>query len=442
MKIFTVSELNYKIGAAIDDSFKHPIMIKGEITGGRTANNNQYYDLVEKTDVGSFQIPLTILHWENPQNINLADYKDSTVLITGQVNFYKPFGKLSINVHEIELYGEGALKKKIEQVRKRLEQEGLFSRKRKIPSFPGIIALITSEEGDAVHDVIKQVRKRYPLAEIHLYPSLVQGDSAANSIIKQIKRINFDNQADVLLIVRGGGSLQNLMPFNDENLAREIYASNVPTVTGIGHAPDITIADYICDLHTNTPTDAGISVTPDKNELYQRFDNLEEAFIHKVESKIKACANLTEQKRILINSHNPLMLIKNFIDQHSKYLKKIEYSIKNSIYKMEENYKNINITTKQAKKGINLKIQTFLEKLNYKIINIVNNAEYMYGLKKQKLLTFSSEISNCNPKKILKKGYSIIRDKDRKVIRSKKEFDKEKTFSAEFHDGQTVVEKQ
>ncbi|MEC8996816.1 MAG: exodeoxyribonuclease VII large subunit, partial [Pseudomonadota bacterium] len=89
-----------------------------------------------------------------------------------------------------------------------------------------------------------------------------------------------------------------------------------------------------------------------------------------------------------------------------------------------------------------LKIQTFLEKLNYKIINIVNNAEYMYGLKKQKLLTFSSEISNCNPKKILKKGYTIIRDKDRKVIRSKKEFDKEKTFSAEFHDGQTVVEKQ
>ena len=441
MKIFTVSELNYKIEDTIDSFFKHPIMIKGEITGAKTARNNQYCDLVEKTDEGSFAIPCAILAWENLQKINLTDYNSSTVLITGKVNFYRPFGKLSIKILEIELYGEGALKKKIELVRRKLEGEGLFDRKRKIPSFPKIIGLITSEEGDAVHDVSKQVRKRYPLAEIHLYPSLVQGDLASKNIIKQIKRINFDNKADVLLVVRGGGNLQNLMPFNDENLAREIYASNIPTITGIGHAPDITIADYICDLHTNTPTDAGISATPDKNELYQRLDNLEEVFIHKIESKIQECKNLTEQKIVSINSHNPENLIKELIIQHTRQSKKIEYCIKHSIHQIGENKKRINLGINQSRKRISQKFQTLAEKLHYQISNINQKVEYTYGMKKQKFSTFSCEISNSNPKKILKKGYSIIRNKGRKIIKSKIEFNKEKTFSAEFHDGETIAEK-
>ena len=157
MKIFTVSEFNSKVKDVIEDFFKQPIMIKGEITGSRIANNNQYCELTEKADEGSFGVACAILGWENTQNINNADYDNSTVLITGKVDFYRHFGKLSIKILEIEEYGEGTLKKKIEQVRKKLEGEGLFDRKRKVPSFPNIIGVITSQEGDAIHDVTKQV---------------------------------------------------------------------------------------------------------------------------------------------------------------------------------------------------------------------------------------------------------------------------------------------
>ena len=182
-------------------------------------------------------------------------------------------------------------------IKKRLQKKAYFDEDKKIPLpfLPERLGIITSPTGSVVHDIINRVKDRFPMP-LDIWPVSVQGVDAADSIINAIQGFNKlkSNKPDIIIVARGGGSTEDLMAFNDENLAREIYASNVPTVTGIGHAPDITIADYICDLHTNTPTDAGISVTPDKNELYQRFDNLEEAFIHKVESKIKACANITE----------------------------------------------------------------------------------------------------------------------------------------------------
>ena len=183
MKIFSVSELNLKVGVLLQDSFEHPIMIKGEVTGTRKyPNGNQYCRLSENSGLKLYAVDCAILSWENTQKINITDYENLEVLITGEVNLYQPNGKFQIKIHEIVEYGEGFLKKKIEQVRKKLESEGLFERKKEIPSFPKIIGVVTSQQGDALHDVTTIIKKRYPVAEVFIYPSTVQGEMAARSI--------------------------------------------------------------------------------------------------------------------------------------------------------------------------------------------------------------------------------------------------------------------
>ena len=281
MKIYSIKELNSKVGVALRDSFEHTIIIKGEITKAKKyPNGNQYCTLSENSGLKQYTVDCTILSWESTAKIDITDYDNSEVLITGKVDFYEAAGRFQIKILEIDEYGEGALRKKIERLKKKLENEGLFDRKREIPNFPKIIGVITSQQGDVLHDVTTIIKKRYPIAEIYIYPSTVQGEFAARSIVQQIRFANKNNEVDVLLIVRGGGSFQDLMPFNDEILAREIYSSKIPTITGIGHQPDITISDYVSDFHAETPTHAATKATKDKKggiiskENYINISNL------------------------------------------------------------------------------------------------------------------------------------------------------------------------
>lgn len=442
MKIFSVSELNLKVGALLQNSFEHPIMIKGEVTGTRKyPNGNQYCRLSENSGLKLYAVDCAILSWENTQKINITDYENLEVLITGEVNLYQPNGKFQIKIHEIVEYGEGFLKKKIEQVRKKLESEGLFEHKKEIPSFPEIIGVVTSQQGDALHDVTTIIKKRYPVAKVFIYPSTVQGEMAARSIIKQIKHANSDNEADVLLIVRGGGSLQDLMPFNDEGVAREIYSSKIPIITGIGHQPDKTIADYVSDLAAETPTHAATSATPDKNDLYQRLAEIENLFLSQIKLKLEKSENLVKQTVTSLGVYNPEKIIKNMVVEYKNTLRRILNNFKNILGFVRDKNKNINLKINQSNKIIKQKILSLSERhvnirrqLDFQILKI-------YEIKKQNFSGAFAEISNCNPKKILKKGYSIIRNKGRKIIKSKIEFDKAPIFSAEFHDGETLIKK-
>ena len=206
----------------------------------------------------------------------IKDYESREVLITGKASVYNVTGKCQIQVTDIVEYGEGHLKKEIEKIRLKLEKEGLFLNKREFPLYPRNIGIISSSDSDAVHDVCSRLEQRFPISDLIIYHSRVQGDYAATNMIQQIERCNRDKDVDIIMIIRGGGSLEDLMSFNDEHLARAMFKSLIPIITGIGHQPDITIADYVADYSAETPTSAAEHISSDQNELMQKFHSYDE----------------------------------------------------------------------------------------------------------------------------------------------------------------------
>ena len=270
MKIFTVEELNTSLKDYIVQQFVYPITIKGLVSNVRMPQSgHQYFKLTDDNGFNKHSIDCVI--WRGKLAKLVKDYDMKEVLITGNVTMYKATANCQIQVSDISEYGEGALKKAIDEIRIKLQKEGLFENKKDFPLYPENIGIVTSADSHALQDVISKLKSRYPLADIILYPSLVQGEDAAKNIITQLRRCNEEKLVDIIMLIRGGGSLEDLMTFNDEGLAREISKSTIPLVTGIGHQPDVTIADYVADAAMETPTAAAVFVTPDQHELIQRL---------------------------------------------------------------------------------------------------------------------------------------------------------------------------
>ena len=305
MKIFSIREINTKIKYAVEQLFDDDILIKGEIQPPKKySNGSQYCQLLEKTDNKQYQIACVILGWENLSAINLQEYSGQEVVVTGKIDFYDGSGRLQIKIKHIEIFGEGAIRQKIDKLKKKLADEGIFNNARTVPAYPETIGVITSDQGAVIHDVQSAINRRFPISNILLYASIVQGETAAKSIVRQIQKANEDKISDVMLIVRGGGSFFDLMPFNDEILVREIYNSEIPVVTGIGHEPDITLADYASDKSTPTPTAAAEYVTPNSDDIINSIDISCLSFSEKFKKKITEYKNRIENTLLSIKQFN------------------------------------------------------------------------------------------------------------------------------------------
>ncbi len=249
------------------------ILVKGEISGIKQKANYMFFDLVD-SETSKYVLGCTVfnLPYRSEDKIprNLQD--GMTVVVQGQLSLYKKH--YSMAVESINLVSNrGALLEKIEKLKAKLLAQGYFeiSRKRPIPKFPKNIGIVTSPSGAAIHDALKVIGSRYPLVNIYLFPSLVQGENAPKDIVKAINKAN-KYPLDMLLLIRGGGSAEDLMAFNDEKVAKAVFDSKIPIVTGIGHQSDNSIADYVADLRCATPTDAAKHSVPDFRELSRKID--------------------------------------------------------------------------------------------------------------------------------------------------------------------------
>ena len=217
---------------------------------------------------------LSCLIWRNVyQRAGVELRQGMLVEVSGVFSVYAAKGRMNFEVRSLRLAGEGELRLKVALLAKKLEAEGLMDpkKKRPVPQFPAAIAVVTSPRGKAIHDVLRTLRRRFPLAEVLIFGVPVEGIGAAQSIIDGLK-IAQASRAELILLVRGGGSYEDLMPFNDEQLARTIAACTIPIVTGIGHEPDNSIADMVCDYRASTPTAAAEHVTPDIHEVRATLD--------------------------------------------------------------------------------------------------------------------------------------------------------------------------
>ncbi len=415
MKIYTVSELNLEAREAMLLAFEYPISVKGEITDFRTSRGHQYFKLRDQN--GKYTVECVI--WKNErQNINVSDYKDMQVIVNAKVDFYSGFGKFQLNVSDIAEFGDGFLKKEIERLKAKLSKEGIFDLKKDIPMFPENIGVLTAEDSHALKDVCSKLQEKYPLAGVFVYPSTVQGASAPMSLIRMLDKINEDSIVDVILIVRGGGSLQDLMAFNDENLVREISKSRIPTITGIGHKPDITLADYAADSSQETPTAAAVRAVPDSNVIRQDIYQLDISINKAQKQRLNLLSDKISNVFSILKVNAPDKKVRSF----QKEFKVSLHLLKNLIVKIIKNLQlsldNKTLHQKQAYQMIKNKSLTYSKniKIDIQIIgrNIHNKLNQFNELIKLK----AKQIDQSNPKIILKKGYAIIRDNKYRIIKN------------------------
>ncbi|MCX5903989.1 MAG: exodeoxyribonuclease VII large subunit [Proteobacteria bacterium] len=264
--IYTVTELTAQIKDSLETLFPN-IWVEGEVSNLRIPSSGHYYFTLKDP-----QCQMRAVMFRSQQrSLQFALEDGMAVACRGRVNVYEPRGEYQLLIETLEPKGKGALQVAFEQLKKKLQEEGLFdaARKKPLPLLPARIALITSPTGAAVRDILNILNRRFPNLEILIVPVKVQGEEAPGEIIRALQLVNAEQAADVIIVTRGGGSLEDLWAFNTEQMARAIYNSRIPVVSAVGHEIDFTIADFVADLRAPTPSAAAELVVKDKKDLLQ-----------------------------------------------------------------------------------------------------------------------------------------------------------------------------
>jgi len=417
-KIYTVSELTSELKTLLEESFPF-VWISGEISNLSTPVSGHFYFTLK--DENS-QIRAVMFRGQNKKlKFTLDD--GLSIIGLGRINLYEPRGNYQIIFEYIEPKGIGALQLGFEKLKIRLSEEGLFDDKYKspLPFLPNKICIITSPSGSVIHDIIDIVHRRFYNIPIEIIPVKVQGDSAVQEIVSAFDMINTladsKERADVVILARGGGSIEDLAAFNSEEVARAIFASRIPVISAVGHETDYTISDFVADLRAPTPSAAAELVVPLKYELTNRCDEMFKNLIARIYNNIdKLNSSLNELNNRLVDPRKNIQDFRLKIDDYINRLLKSIYNITNkrrdqliwmtkSLYATSpyKHIDNLNITLKRLNHNLLLFIDIYIQ--NRRSITIV----------------LASRLNDLSPVAILDRGYSITRTiPDAVVVRDPK----------------------
>ncbi|MEG2457890.1 MAG: exodeoxyribonuclease VII large subunit [Bacilli bacterium] len=380
-EILSVSEVNKYIKNIIDnDLFLGDITLKGEISNLKVhTRGHLYFSLKDSTSKLS-----AVMFYFNATSIGFTPKDGMSVEAKGKISVYEVGGSYQIIVSSMKEAGQGDLNQKFLELKDKLNKEGLFdtSHKKALPRLPKRIGVITAQTGAAVRDIISTINRRYPIAEIILFPSLVQGSGAKDNLIKMIN-IADTSSLDVIIIGRGGGSIEDLWPFNEEEVARAIYNASTPFVSAVGHEIDFTICDFVSDLRAPTPTGAAEMVVPSKDEIL-RYLNDYKTRIHTLEyNKIKNYNSVLDKYKENYIIKNPLSMYNVKEQILDKDIDKLNSILNNNLSKINQRFSNL------------------------KASHILSNPYKLFKDKIISLKTLEEKLELINPTNILKKGYSI-----------------------------------
>lgn len=403
----TVKQVNERIKNLIEkDDALINVVIKGEVAN--LTNRGHIYMTIKDESAASIKAVL----FRGYQNF--VQYMPSIgdeVLLYGSIELYVPSGSYQIIVKDVALFGEGKRLIELEKLRKKLQDEGLFNEEHKlqIPKFPKSIGVITARSGAAIHDIVRNIILRYPIADIHFYNSAVQGETAPKELNEALNKA-IDDNLDVIIIGRGGGDKEDLSAFNDETLVRTIYNSKTPIISAVGHESDYTLVDYVSDMRASTPTDAAIRATPKISDILLRLDNdkliLNNAIGNKISNykqKLKAIANL------------PF-----FINPESYYVLQKE---------------RINNIKNQLNNKMNLLLKSVRDDIKREQINLRNSVNLLLNKRVNEVERLKIRLTSLNPKALLDKGYSITLDENDNIITSSSEININQTLKTIVKDG-------
>ena len=409
--IYTVTRLNREVKSVLEQSFPS-LWVQGELSNlAQPASGHLYFSLKDK----SSQVRCAMFKNRN-RFLKFAPENGMEVIVRAQVSLYEGRGEFQLIVESLEPAGVGALQKAFEQLKTKLQNEGLFDEKHKksLPAYPNAIGIITSRSGAALRDILHVLERRYPIARIILYPVSVQGSDAVPSIISAITTANRRNEVDVIILARGGGSLEDLWSFNDENLAREIFASALPVVCGVGHEIDFTIADFVADKRAPTPSAAAELVSPDKMKLLDTFQ-LFRGQIYKSINRL-----LLNYRQQLKHYERAIPNPARVLQTHSQRLDEIFNRIYRSMHTTIKTGRSQVIKT-HAELGqfnpIN-KLKIFRGKCDYLTGQLRSSMKNRLKLTSERLERSGHTLHAISPLATLDRGYAIVtRAKDGKIVK-------------------------
>ena len=386
----TVTQLNNYIKEKIaNDEFLKEIFIKGEISNFKHHYTGHLYFTLKDENC----LVKCIMFKTYAQKLKFEPKDGAKVIIYGNVSVFERDGVYQIYAKIMEEDGIGSLYKEYEELKLKLEQEGLFKieHKQKIPKLPKIVGVLTSQTGSVIRDIINVGTRRDPKVRIRLYPVPVQGEGAAIKIAEGIRYMNTNKLADVLIIARGGGSIEDLWPFNEEIVAREIYNSQIPIISAVGHETDFTIADFVADLRAPTPSAGAELAIPDREEIKQNI-------------------NITKNRlKVAINKKIEMEKLKNQKCMASSIFKDPTRLFQDEYYRLDKNIKDLEKYIKNKKQE-----------------------------KESRFIEIIAKLDTLSPLKTLTRGYSLV-EKSGKIIKNKKELKKDDIIDIRFSDGKQKV---
>lgn len=365
-KVFSVTELNSIIKEILEGTFP-AIRLEGEISGLKTQSSGHiYFSLKDSSSLLS-----AVMFRGSAQHLSFIPKDGMKVQVSGKLSVYPPQGRYQLIVSKMSLAGEGEILKMLEERKRKLYAEGIFDeeRKRNLPLFPKTIGIVTSPTGAALRDILQITKRRNPGISVVIFPSMVQGDEAAKTIVQQIKNANAAKLCDVLIVGRGGGSLEDLLPFSEEEVVRAIAESEIPVVSAVGHEIDWALSDYAADKRAPTPSAAAELVVPQKSDILNEIRHAQEELSVTIRSKI-------EKIRLILKGFEPEGLELKFRSIEQPLLQRFDNAKENLI-------ENMNLKVKDTRL-------------------VVENC--------------ISFLESASPKAIFDRGYSMVREKDSGTI--------------------------
>ena len=385
--VLSISQLNEYIRRKLDsDALLGSIAVRGEISNYKVYPSGHHYFTL-KDENSSLKC---VMFKGNAMRLRFRPDNGVKVIAMGKVSVYPRDGVYQLYCTAMAMDGVGDLYAAFEQLKAKLAAQGLFdpAHKKSLPKFPGTIGIVTSSAGAAVHDMLRILRKRYPLVQVRLFPVRVQGVEAPDEIAAAIRYANYHQLADLLIVGRGGGSIEDLWAFNDERVAYAIYESNIPVISAVGHEPDVTISDYVADLRAATPSNAAELAVQDRQALEQNLDSISAAMANAMNRQIKAA----RQHLDVLTQSAALQSPAGYIQQRQKSL----------------------------------------ELLQNRLIAAQNQC---INRSNQRYIALTAKLDAMSPLKVLTRGYAMVQAEDDTVIRSVSQVQTGDQIGISFSDG-------
>lgn len=431
----TVTALTKYLKRKFDaDPYLERVYLTAEISNFRMrANAHQYFSLKDQ------QAKINAVMFKNAfQGLKFTPEEGMKVLVIGRISLYEASGNYQIYVEHMEPDGVGALYQALEELKKKLTLEGLLDAPKKyLPKYPKKIAVITSPSGAVIRDILTTVKRRYPIAQVVLYPTLVQGSQAADNIVKNIERVDFAGDYDTMIVARGGGSIEDLWPFNEEKVARAIFNAQTPVISSVGHETDVTIADLVADVRAATPTAAAELAVPVLTEEIMKINQLQNRLIQGTTRKIELAQNQLKRLTDSYVFRQPERLYESYAQKLDFLKESLNNNFSKKVTDLQRQLDLLMMRQKNSQPTTLIqKQQETLALLNTQLNQ--NMSRYMTE-KQQRFAVSLQSLDHLSPLKIMGRGYSYVL-KDKAVIKSAEQLTIGDTIQVRFAKGSVAAE--